>query len=173
MPEGSDDLVTLGRVVGVFGVRGWVKVKSYTEPKANILKYSPWYLRRNGDVEVVELAGGQRHGGMVIAQFAGCDQREETARWVGAEIAVRRAQLPSLPAGQHYWSDLVGLQVETLDGVSLGTVDHMLETGANDVLVVRDSQAKTERLIPYVVGAIVMEVDLQRRLIRVDWPADF
>ncbi|UCE88223.1 MAG: ribosome maturation factor RimM [Pseudomonadota bacterium] len=173
MSDDCDDLVTLGRVVGLFGVRGWVKVKSYTEPKANILKYSPWHLRREESIETVELAAGQRHGGAVIAQLAGCDQREDAAAWVGAEIAVCRAQMPDLPAGQHYWSDLIGLEVETLEGECLGRVHHMLETGANDVLVVRAPQSKTERLIPYVVGAVVIEVDLNRRLIRVDWPADF
>lgn len=173
MPEGPDHLVTLGRVVGVFGVRGWIKVKSYTEPKANILKYSPWYLRREGSIRPVELTGGQPHGGALIAHLAGCDGREDAGAWVGADIAVPREQLPALPAGEHYWNDLIGLEVQTLDGTSLGHVDHMLETGANDVLVVTDREVKAERLIPYVVGVVVVEVDLQRRLIRVDWPADF
>ncbi len=173
MAEGPDHLVTLGRVVGVFGVRGWLKVRSYTEPKTNILKYSPWFLRRDSGVEAVELAGGRRHGGVVIAHLAGCDRREDAGAWVGADIAVPRDQLPQLPTGEHYWSDLIGLDVETVDGIRLGHVDHMLETGANDVLVVTDTQARTERLIPYVVGVVVVEVDLQRRLIRVDWPADF
>ena len=151
-------------------MRGWVRVFSYTEPRDNIVNYQPWYLKRQGQWQQRELAEGRRHGKGVVAHLQGCDDRNAAALLIGADIGVRRGQLPPVAAGEYYWSDLQGLEVVTLQGECLGTVDHLFETGANDVLVVKGER---EHLIPFVPGHVVQDVDLDRRQIRVDWDKDF
>ena len=151
-------------------MRGWVRVFSYTQPRENIVRYRPWYLHRDGEWQEHEIAEGRAHGKGVVAHLAGCDDRDQAASLIGTEIGIRREQLPAAAPGEYYWSDLVGLSVVTLDGELLGTVDHLLETGANDVLVVRGER---EHLIPFVPERIVAEVDLERGEIRVDWDKDF
>lgn len=168
--EAPDTLVTVGRVSGVYGVKGWLRIYSYTEPRDNILQYNPWQLRLPDGWRSVELLAGRSHGKGVIAQLAGCEDRDQAARWVDAEIAVRRAQLPATPEGEYYWRDLIGLRVVNTEGEALGVVDHLLETGAHDVLVVRGER---ERLIPYALGEVVTAVDLEAGELQVDWDADF
>ena len=167
----ADDWVLMGRIVGVFGVRGWVKVFSDTAPRAGIIDYRDWHLRRpGGDWTPIRVLEGRTQGKGVIVRLAGCDDRDQAQAWVGAEIAVRREQLAEPEAGEYYWADLVGLAVSTLDGVPLGRVDHLIETGANDVLVV---QGERERLIPYDPEGVVREIDLEQGWMRVDWDPDF
>jgi 16S rRNA processing protein RimM len=147
-----------------------VRVFSYTEPRDNIVHYQPWYLKRDGEWQEQELAEGRQHGKGVVARLAGCADRDMASLLIGFEIGVRRDQLPTAQSGEYYWSDLQGLEVVTLAGEPLGVVDHLLETGANDVLVVRGER---ERLIPFVPGQVIHEVDLERGEIRVDWDKDF
>ena len=161
--------VTLGRVSGVFGVKGWLKVHSYTEPRDNIARFGVWTLRLNGGERLFEVAEGQGHGGNVVAKLHGIDDPEQAREWVGAEIVVERERLPKAGADEFYWTDLEGLEVRTTAGIALGRVDHLLATGANDVLVVRGA---AERLIPFVVGAVVKQVDLAAGRIVVDWSPD-
>ena len=168
--ESPDTLVTVGRISGVYGVKGWLRIYSHTEPRDNILNYNPWQLRLADGWRSVELLDGRPQGKGVIAYLAGCDDRDQAARWVDTEIAVRRSQLPATQAGEYYWRDLIGLRVVTLDGEELGTVDHLLETGAHDVLVV---QGQRERLIPYVLGDVISTVDLAAGELRVDWDPEF
>lgn len=166
------DLVVVGRISGIFGVRGWVKVYSYTHPLENILVYNPWQVRLRligEEWKSVTLLGGRPHGKGIVAQLEGFSDPESARVLLGADIAVRRDQLPSPRSGQYYWRDLVGLAVETLDGIALGTVDHLLETGANDVLVV---MGERERLIPYI-DQVVINVDLHEKRMRVDWDPEF
>lgn len=162
--------VVLGRISGVFGVKGWVKIFSYTTPATDILDYSPWLLKVDNHWQRHAVDEGREHGNGVIARLAACDDRDAARALVGAEIAVDRDQLPELPAGEYYWVDLEGLRVVNRDGVGFGTVDHLLETGANDVMVV---QGDRERLIPYVKGDVVLDVDLDRRVITVDWDPEY
>lgn len=168
--ETGPDLVTVGKVAGLYGVRGWVKVYSHTEPRDNILKYSPWHLRLRDERWTMEVLEGRRHGKGIVASLTGCEDRDAARRLLGADIRVARSQLPPLAPDDYYWIDLVGLRVVNRDGVELGRVDHLLETGANDVLVV---QGDRERLIPYVPADVVLQVDLQDGVLRVDWDADF
>lgn len=163
--------VILGRIAGVYGVRGWVKVFSETKPRENIFNYSPWQINLNGAWQSVEVVEGKPHGKGLIAQLTSYDDREQARQLVGAEIAVDKEQLPAAEEGEYYWADLVGLKVVTLDGMELGRVDHLLETGANDVLVVVESER--ERLIPFVQGQYIHQVDLQAGVIRVDWDPEF
>jgi 16S rRNA processing protein RimM len=134
------------------------------------VNYQPWYLRRGADWQAGELAEGRRHGKGVIARLAGCEDRDQAMTLMGCEIGVRRDQLPATAPGEYYWQDLLGLEVVTLQDEPLGKVDHLLETGANDVLVV---QGERERLIPFVPGQIVKRVDLQAGVIQVDWNKDY
>lgn len=170
MKDESAELVTVGRISGLFGVKGWVKVYSFTDPRENILGYNPWYVTRDGEWQEMKLAEGQRHGKGIIARLESCEDRDAASLLVGAEIALRRDQLPSLKQGEYYWSDLVGLKVVTTEGVELGIVDHLLETGSNDVLVVRGDR---ERLVPYIREQVVTRIDLEDGVIEVDWDPEF
>jgi len=161
--------VTLGRISGVFGVKGWLKVQSYTEPRDNIARFGVWTLRSNGAERLFEVEDGQGHGGSVIAKLRGIDDPDRARELLGAEIVVERERLPEAGAGEFYWTDLEGLEVRTTAGLSLGRVEQLLATGANDVLVVRGT---AERLIPFIVGQVVKQVDLAAGLIVVDWSPD-
>lgn len=164
--------VILGQVVGVFGIKGWIKVRSETSPRDNILKYSPWYLQQNSEWVAYKVINGQRHSKGIIVQLSGCDDRDKAASLVGQPIAIPRSELPSTKEGEYYWADLVGLEVMNQRGLLLGRVDHLLETGANDVLVVV-APDKTEILIPYIYGYYIMSVDLAAGKIIVDWELDY
>jgi len=166
----GDGMVVLGRVSGVFGVRGWVKLVSETDPPDNILGYVPWYLRGREGWRACRPLEGKAHGKGMIACIEGCDNRDQAAVLVGSEIAVPRGQLPALNPDEFYWSDLEGLRVQTPDGTELGRVSHLFETGANDVLVVIGER---ERLIPYLWGQVVLRVDLEADLMVVDWDPRF
>jgi len=166
----STKWVTLGRVSGVFGVKGWLKVQSYTDPVDNIARFGVWTLRRNGAERAFDVEDGRAHGGAVIAKLRGLNDRDSAAGWVGAEIVVERERLPAPAENEFYWADLEGLEVRSTAGEVLGTVDHLLATGANDVLVLA---GPTERLIPFVMGSVVKHVDLGARVIVVDWSADY
>lgn len=175
MVERDDpEYITVGCIGAPFGVKGWVKVQSYTESPANILGYEPWYLRvankPNAPWRVAKVEDAKDHGKAIVAKFDGCDDRDAAALMSGTDIAIHRDQLPPAEEGEYYWADMMGLRVVTLDGAELGTVDHLMETGANDVLVVKGER---ERLIPFVMDVVVHDVDLEAGVIRVDWDADF
>jgi len=163
----------LGRIAGIFGVRGELKVESYTEPREGICGYTPWLLRRGdaSDDRLVErvVVEGRAHGKGVVVRLQGVTDPDLARALIGSEVLVRRDQLPPTAAGEHYWDDLEGMKVVTVAGVELGEVDHLFETGANDVMVVKGAR---ERLIPYIPGVIVA-VDAAARTIRVDWDPDF
>ena len=165
----DDKPVVLGQISGLFGVKGWVKIHSYTEPREAILDYVDWQVGQEDDWRSAELAEGKRHGKTVIARLAGIDDRDVAAEYVNALISVPRSKMPATADGEYYWSDLEGLQVVRKDGKQLGQVAHLLETGANDVLVVRGDQ---EVLIPYIAGDVIEDVDLAAGVIRVNWEWD-
>lgn len=162
--------VTLGRISGLYGVRGWCKVFSYTEPRDNILVYSPLYLRTDGEWRERAMAEGRKHGQGVVLRLEGCENRDQAAELLGTEIAVRREQLPEAAPGEYYWADLIGLRVVNRDGVELGRIAEMMATGANDVMVVAGER---ERLIPFTRGEAVSEVNLDAGFIEVDWDPEF
>lgn len=163
-------LINVGEISGVFGLKGWVKVFSYTDPRENILSYSPWQLRKAGQQKVLEVIDGQRQGKNVVAHLKGVDDRDAAASLTGWKIFVDRSQLPEPDENEYYWADLCGLKVITRENIELGVVDHLLETGANDVLVVLGER---ERLIPFLMGQTVIEVDLDSGCLIVDWDPDF
>lgn len=161
--------VILGRIAGVFGVKGWVKVFSHTEPREGILKYQDWLLKRGNGWQPVKVEDGTPHGKSVIAKLANVDDRETAAELLDVEIAVPREDLPQTGDGEFYWSDLEGLQVVHCDGRLLGKVAYLMATGANDVLVV---DGDGECLIPFVMGEVILDVDLGKGRISVDWDWD-
>jgi len=163
-------LINIGRISGVYGVKGWVKIFSYTNPRENILSYSPWLIYIDGDWKPIKVIEGRRHGKGVIAHLDGYDDTESIRSIIDVDIAVYRHQLPALSAGEYYWADLVGLNVVTVDGFELGIVDHLFATGANDVLVVKNDR---ERLIPFVPHEVVIDIDTDNRTIKVNWDPDF
>ena len=163
--------IIVGEVSGVFGIKGWIKVYSFTEPRENILNYSPWVLRKGTDVKSVEVVDGHLQGKAVVACLSGVHDRDVAASLSGYKISIDAAQLPEPDEGEYYWRDLIGLKVETEQGVSLGVVDYLLETGANDVLVVKEGDR--ERLIPFLQGQFVKNINLAAGLMIVDWDAEF
>ena len=172
IPAEGDErrFVTLGRISGAHGIQGWVRVHSDTSPRENILNYSPWHLVRQGRRELRKVMAGRRQGKSVVAKLAACSDRNAAEVLVGALIEVPRSALPATRPGEYYWADLVGLEVRTLDGVDLGRVEQLFETGSNDVIVV---QGERERLIPYIWDQVVREVDLDAGTMLVDWDPEF
>lgn len=164
----SSRLIALGHVSGVHGVKGWVKIHSLTEPREAIFDYQPWLM---GDsLEEVRVIEGKKHGSRLIALLKNVQDREQAEAQVNRVISVPREQFPEPSAGEYYWADLLGLSVELEDGEVLGTIDNLLATGANDVMVVKGDR---ERLIPFVLERYVKQVDLEGGRIVVDWDPDF
>lgn len=173
-----DAMLVVGKITGCYGLKGWVKIHSYTETPENFLGFGVWQLKRRGVFEPVEFDAVKRQGRGLVAHIAGVDDRTLAESYRGLEVAVPEGALPALPEGDYYWRDLQGLQVWChvgSDRVLLGTVDYLIETGANDVLVVKACEGSIdarERLIPYVPGESVIRVDLEQALIEVDWFVD-
>ena len=195
-PDETSEKVILGRITGVYGVKGWVKVFSHTDPMEAIVDYSPWYIRAAGrrpDQQNqapwtrVQLKAGKRHAKTVVAKFEHCNDRDAAMAYVGTEIAIELEQLESLKEkNEYYWRDLIGLSVINQQNIELGVVKSLLETGANDVLVVVSEieSAETsetegsrveirERLIPWTMNNAIIAVDQEQGIIRVEWDADF
>jgi len=186
----TSEKVILGRISGVYGVKGWVKVFSYTDPKEAIVDYSPWFIRaenRKPDRAnqavwtEVKLKAGKRHAKTVVAKLENCNDRDQAMAYVGTEIAIDLHQLEQLKEkNEFYWRDLIGLRVINQQDIELGTVKSLLETGANDVLVVVSEVDETgtkiesrERLIPWTMDIAIIKVDIEQGVITVDWDADF
>jgi 16S rRNA processing protein RimM len=163
-------LVEVGEIVGAFGVLGWVKVRSFTDPPANILNYIPWALGSSEAPRSAMLVEGRPQGAAVVARLQGVEDRDQAIALKGTRILVPRQCFPDASPGTYYWADLIGLDVLTVAGVALGKVRGLLETGANDVL---DVKGERDRLIPFVVGEFVKNVDLAESLITVDWDPEF
>lgn len=167
----SERLLIVGKIVGLYGVQGWVKLESYTEPRTKIFSYRPWSVQLpGGDVEIDDVNGREQGKGLV-GRLAGYDDRDAAATLIGASIRIPRSALPTSAHGEYYWADLENLEVVTNFGVPLGTVSHLFATGSNDVMVVKD--ATRERLIPFVQGEFVEAVDLEKSRITVNWDPDF
>jgi 16S rRNA processing protein RimM len=171
-------VLVVAKITGCYGLKGWVKIHSYTEPPENFLGFGNWQLKRRDGYEAVDFDAGRSQGKGLVAHIAGVDDRTLAESYRGLEVVVPESALPSLPEGDYYWRDLQGLQVWCQEGserVLLGTVDYLIETGANDVLVVAACEGsidKRERLIPYLLGDSVTGVDLEAGVIEVDWFVD-
>lgn len=162
--------VILGRLGAPHGVRGWFRVRSAARPPESILEFDTWLIAGTGGWREYRVLDGRARPNGIVARLDGVADRDAAAALRHAEIAVPRAALPAPAAGEWYWADLVGLAVVTVDGTPLGRVDGLLETGANDVLVVRGER---ERLIPWLPGRVVTQVDPAAGRLVVDWDPEF
>ncbi len=159
----------MGKFTGAFGIKGGLKVLSYTRPPDNILQFPTWNLSEGKGYLAIKVMQQIKHPKSLVVMLEGIDSRDAAEALVGETIFVRRSQLPRPAKNEIYWADLIGLKVNTPAGECLGQVQNLLDTGANDVLVVDGDK---ERLIPYIQD-VVIEVDLVKKLIVVDWDADF
>lgn len=175
MSRSKSSEAVLGKITSVYGVKGWVKIYSFTDPIENILQYRRWTLKKDGVERVVGLSAGKKHGKGLVACIDGCNDRELAQQYCGSLIVVSSEELPELEEGEFYWHQLEGLSVKTVEGVDLGTVSHLIETGSNDVMVIKGSRgdAKKERLVPYLPGQVVTDIDLEEKTITVDWDPEF
>ena len=161
--------VVLGRVQGVYGTKGWVKIYSHTDPRENILGYETWLVNVNGQWHEMNIESGRLQGKLVIAKLENICDRDVAAGLMNADIAVLRDKLPPTAGNEIYWTDLEGLRVFNQDDVQLGIVDHLIATGANDVLVVK---GKEEVLIPFVRETVIKSIDFDQGIIQVDWDTE-
>lgn len=176
MNVAGSDRVTLGRVGKTHGVRGWLRLYSFTDPASNITEYRRFSttLGQHGAELVMDQVLEQ--GNTLVAHFEGYDDPETAQQLVGAELQVDADALPILETDAFYWHQLIGLAVVNSEGQLLGKVARLLETGANDVLVVEATEASIdthERLVPYLKGTVIRKVDLESGVIEVDWGADY
>ncbi len=166
---GPADWIGVGRVVGAYGIRGWLRVVSETADRDALIRYKPWRFRGAPGTLEPTILDVQPHGRGFVVQLAECATRNDAEAWGGAILEVPVTVLPVLAAGEYYWGQLIGLAVITQEGRDLGAIARLIETGANDVLVV---QGERERLLPYVPH-VVREVDLAGRRVIVDWDPEF
>jgi len=168
--ETQNEILLLGKISGVFGVKGWVKIFSHTSPIQQIVSYSPLYLRYKSGWQAIEVVKGQKQGKAVVAQLEGIDDRDQAFALIGTEIGIRQDQLPTLQSGSYYWSELQGLTVVNQQQIELGRVDWLFSTGSNDVLVVKGEK---EHMVPWIEESVIIAVDQEKKQILVDWDADF
>ena len=159
----------MGRILAPFGVKGWVKVQPNTAATRNLLAYQTWWVGREGDWREIAVAEARVQGRAVVARLESCDDRDAAAAFRGKSVAVPRAALPRAQSGEYYWADLIGLAVVNGDAQAFGRITGVLQTGANDVLVVAGER---ERLIPFI-AEVIREVDVAAGVVRVDWGADY
>lgn len=162
-------MVVMGQVTDPYGVKGWVKVRPATEVLDTLLAYSAWWLKTELGWHEYVVQEAKVHGNHLLAKLAGVADRDEAFQLKGKLIAVPRERLPALGQDEYYWSDLIGVEVRNTRDVMLGCIDHLFKTSANDVMVV---QGERERLIPFI-SQVVLDVDLAKRRMTVDWDAEF
>ena len=174
----TEDIVIIGKITSVFGVKGGLKIFSYTKPRLNILNYKNWLLDVDGQWQSVKLTSGRQQGKTIGVNLEGVNDRNQAEALVGRKIAVTSDQLPTLDDDTFYWRDLEGMRVINTEKIDFGVVSHLIETGSNDVLVVRETaeqaagKDRKERMIPFLADA-VLDVDTENKVIHVEWDADF
>ena len=164
----------MGRVTAPFGVKGWVKIYTLTGHPANLCDYPVWWVGREGGWREIQVIAAKLHSNTLVAHLEGLEDREAAAALKGLDIAVPRSELPAAGGDEFYWADLIGLKVINIDDEELGRVSRIVQTGANDVLVVvADGGAdKCERLIPFIAD-VIRSVDVAAGKVVVDWGKDY
>ena len=168
-PNLDEKKLLVGKINGFFGVQGWVKIFSYTKPRKNILEYQPWYFVDNETYKVIEITSGREQSKTIVAHVKGIDSRYQAGQLIGQNLYIDKDQLPELDDDEHYWHELNGFRVINNNGVDLGLVDYLVDTGSNNVLVTKGDK---EYWIPYIEPYLV-SVDQQNRVIIVDWGENF
>ncbi|OCG06563.1 ribosome maturation factor RimM [Gilliamella sp. wkB178] len=173
----TENLIVVGKLGSSYGIRGWLRIFSFTEIPDSIFDYTPWYIQRAGKWQEVIVESFKPHNQDMIVKLAGIDDRDQANTLTNVEVYVDAQKLPQLNDGDFYWKDLIGCQVKTINGYNLGQVTDLMETGSNDVLVVKanlkDAFGATERLIPFVEEQFIKQVDLTTKMIVVDWDPAF
>jgi 16S rRNA processing protein RimM len=162
-----DDLVVMGEVIAPFSIKGWLRIRTFTDELDALARYSRWWLKLAAGWTMFELADFEIGNKGMTALLAGIADRTQAESLRNVQIAVSRSQLPQLADDEFYWNDLIGFSVETPQHAKLGNLDGLLETGAQDVLVVKGD---AEHLIPV---ALIKEIDLKEKRITVDWGLDY
>ena len=167
-------MVVMGRIAGAFGIKGWVKIQTFTQSLDSLIGYPTWWLsgaevNGSGGWQESKVEEAAVHGRLVIAKLSGIDDRTAAELLRGREVAVPRSELPANQPGEYYWAELIGLSVTNLQGVPLGRIGKLLETAAQQVLLV---EGERERLIPFI-ESVVVSVDVAGGSLVVDWDADF
>ena len=168
-PHLDEKKLLVGKINGFFGVQGWVKIFSYTKPRKNILEYYPWYFVDNGTYKVIEITTGREQSKNIVAHLKGIDNRDQAGQLIGKDLYIDKDQLPELSDDEHYWHELNEFRVINKNGVDLGVVNYLVDTGSNNVLV---TKGEKEHWIPYIEPYLV-SVDKQNRVITVDWDENF
>lgn len=173
----QENLTVVGKFGSSYGIRGWIKVFSFTEQEDSLFDYQPWFIKKQGVLQSIELESWKYHSQHLIAKLKNIHDRDEASTLTNCEILVDMDAFPALDDGSYYWKDLVNCRVVTVLGYDLGCVVDLMETGSNDVLVVqanlKDAFGMKERLIPYIETQVIKNVDLQSKLIEVDWEPSF
>ncbi len=172
----GDEHVVLGKLTSPYGVKGGLKVYSYTNPMDSILDYPEWWIRQGQSLSRYTVLQGRRQGKGLVVELKGVDERGAAEALADADILMSKRELPELSDDEFYWHELEGLTVFTQAGERLGQIIYLFETGANDVMVVRgddDAIDKRERLLPFLPEKVILEVDLENRRMVVDWDSEF
>ena len=169
--------VVLGKLGSSHGIKGWLKITTYTDSVEGIFDYSPWLLKDQGEWREVKVLQWRMQGKAVVACLEGVETRDQAQALTNCEIAVTPEQMEVLPEDEFYWRDLIGCEVVNTKGYNMGKVQEIVETGSNDVLLVKanakDGFGKAERMIPFVTEQFIQKVDLTAKQILVDWDPDF
>lgn len=166
--------VIVARFGSAFGIKGWVKVHSFTAPAENLLAYKPWMIKEQSIWVAQNIAQCKPYQANFIAQIDSINNRDQVRKFTNKDIAVPRHVLPDLLAGEYYWRDLIGLKVMTIAGIELGVVDHLIDAHAHSILAVKPLPGGNKHLIPWLPDqGIIQQVSLAKRQITVDWSPDF
>ena len=166
----SADWVVIGRFGRPHGIKGFITVISFTEPRDNILNYTHWHIGINNQWQPLNVLETKINNKFILALVEGYTEREQVARLTNIEIAVMRDRLKTLQPDEYYWHELIGMHVVTQQGIALGDVSEVMETGSNDVLIVHGER---RHLIPYLLDDVILEINPSQRVITVDWDTDF
>ena len=169
MSEQNDEKLLVGKINGFFGIRGWVKIFSHTEPRDNILNYQPWWYLDKDQWRTIEITNGREQSKTIVAHVKAVDSREQAQHLLGLELYIKKSQLPELDSEELYWHELDGMRVVTVDNVELGVVEQIVATGANDVIVVKGEK---EHWVPYIEPFLI-STNAETKQIIVDWDEDF
>ncbi|MGF1684626.1 ribosome maturation factor RimM [Photobacterium makurazakiensis] len=173
----TQDRIVVGKLGASYGIKGWLKVFSYTEDAESIFSYQPWFVKVKGELKELKVESWKRHGQGLVAKLEGLDIREDAQVFTNAEVYVPAEQLPALSGDEFYWRELFGMSVVTTEGYDLGKVTDILETGSNDVLVVKanlkDAFGQKERLVPFLDEQVIKSIDRTAQRIEVDWDPGF
>ena len=164
----------MGRVVAPYGILGWLKIHPDTEMLDGLLDYKTWWIGRGDNWQELSVEDAKIHNDVLVVKLQGIADRDAAFACKGKQVAVPRALLPEPEEGEYYWSDLIGLAVKNQQGVDFGKIIDVLETGANDVIVVKSDKehGERERLVPFTEQAI-LDVNLEAKTVLVDWDPDF